>query len=248
MANAVKIQGIVIDLIKHNDSHNIVTLYTRSHGRIAFLVPVGKSKQGKARNAILNLMSCVETEVRMRQGRELERMRQPEAKRLWPGIYFNPVKSAVLCFMAEFCNSLLRQSPPDPQLYDYILYSLETLEGLPLRKAANFHIAFLVQLLPLVGILPSATDHGDGKLFDMLSGEMVDPLMLTGARRRELLSERETEAVARLARINYRNMHRYRFSTEERYRILEGLVRYYSYHLPMRREMKTLSVLRDIFA
>ncbi|MCH5214888.1 MAG: recombination protein O N-terminal domain-containing protein, partial [Muribaculaceae bacterium] len=49
-----RLEGIVTDLVKHNDTHNVVTLFTRTRGRMAFLVPVGKSKSGKMRNALLS--------------------------------------------------------------------------------------------------------------------------------------------------------------------------------------------------
>ena len=67
-----KIRGIVIDVIKHNDRHNVVTLFTRDRGRIAFLSPVGSGKSARMRNARLLPLSVIETDVNMRQNRELQ--------------------------------------------------------------------------------------------------------------------------------------------------------------------------------
>ena len=63
-----KIEGFVIDIVRHNDRHNVVSLYTRSRGRMAFLVPVGKSRQGKARNAVITNMACLTADINIRGG------------------------------------------------------------------------------------------------------------------------------------------------------------------------------------
>lgn len=242
-----KIEGFVIDIVKHNDKHNVVTLYTRTRGRMAFLVPVGKSKQGKTRNAIIAPMACLAADVNIRGGRELLHLRQPTPVRLWHNIYFNPVKSSILYFITELCNRILRQSPPDPGLWDFIYNSLEVLDGTQADRISNFHIAFLVRLLPWLGISPSIEGRKEGELFDMLSATMIDPGMPFGLQRRILLSPSESAFIPYLAKINYRNMHLYRLSSSQRQETLDGLIRYCSLHLPLGSELKTLDILRQLF-
>ncbi|MDE6682692.1 MAG: recombination protein O N-terminal domain-containing protein, partial [Muribaculaceae bacterium] len=48
-----RVTGIVTDIVRHNDRHNIVTLFRRSRGRVSFLSPAGSGKAGRARNARL---------------------------------------------------------------------------------------------------------------------------------------------------------------------------------------------------
>lgn len=242
-----KIQGFVTDIVRHNDRHNVVSLYTRTRGRMSFLVPVGKSKQGKTRNAIIVNMACLAADVNIRGGQELLHLSNPSAIRLWPGIYFNPIKNAVLFFVTDFCNRLLRQSPPDAKLWDFLYYSLEVLDSAPVTRIPNFHIAFLVNLLPFMGIAPSIDNGKGGYIFDMLSGTMVDPDFPSAMQRRILLPMRDSEFIPALARINYRNMHLYRFSASERQEVIDGLLRYYSLHLPLPSTLPSLDVLRDLF-
>lgn len=249
----VRIRGFVIDVVRHNDRHNVVTLYTRTRGRMAFLVPVGKSKQGKARNAVITNMACLAADVNLRGGKELCHLSSPAADRLWHGIYFNPVKNSLLFFLTDFLNRLLRQSPPDAALWDFIYSSLETLDTLPTSRIANFHIAFLTRLLPFLGISPSLDRDVPGKgddtlkLFDMLSGTMVDPLLPEAPQRRMLLPPRESAFVTLLARISYSNMHRFRLDAAGRRETIDGLLRYYSLHLPLPSSLPSLSILHDLF-
>lgn len=247
----------MIDIVRHNDRHNVVSLYTRSRGRMAFLVPVGKSRQGKARNAVITNMACLTADINIRGGKELYHLGNPTPLRLWHGIYFNPVKNSLLFFITDFCNRLLRQSPPDAALWDFIYKSLEVLDSLPASRVANFHIAFLSQMLPFLGISPAVeADSGrirnrkaaDGLLlFDMMSGTMIDPELPAGLQRRILLTPRESAFVPLLSRINYTNMHRYRLRGDERQEVIDGLLRYYSLHLPLPSSLPSLDILRDLF-
>lgn len=236
-----------MDIIRHNDSHNVVTLYTRQRGRMAFLVPVGKSKSGRMRNSVLTLMAVVSSDVNVRAGRELYPLRQVSPVRLWHGIYSNPLKSSLMFFMAEFCRNLIRQYPADEHLWAFLLDTLERLDVIDTDRIANFHIAFLRRMLPLVGIEPSVTSWQPGDRFDMISAEMVGETFGIGAGAERRLEEKESRLVPLLLRMSYRNMHRYRFSKEQRRHVLDRVLAYYAVHLPIG-ELKSLAVLRDLFA
>lgn len=240
----------MLDIVRHNDSHNVVTLFTRSRGRMAFLVPVGKSKAGKMRNAILTLMAEVSADVNIRAGKELYTLRSIEPLRLWHGIYANPVKTSLIFFLAEFCHRLVRQYPEDPLLWDYIHNSLDTLEALPSSRIANFHIAFLVRMLPLAGIEPRPFSWQPGDRFDMLNGEPRAPVYppISSGRTGTLLTEEESRHIPMLMRINYRNMHLFRMDQETRRHTLDRILDYYAVHLPIGEEFRTLPVLRELFS
>lgn len=242
-----KIEGIVLNVVKHNDSHNVVTLYSRRRGRMAFLVPVGKSKSGRMRNAILSLMAIVGAEVNFKEGKELYNLRRVEPLRLWHSIYSNPVKSALLFFIAEFSTRLLRQYPPEEKMWRYLTGALQRLEDSPTSSVANFHIAFLVGMLSVAGIEPHTGHFEKGDRFDMISGEFGLPGLPEIERRHHFLDEKESALVPLLSRINFRNMTRYRFSRAERNHVLDRLLEYYAFHLPIGADFKTLPVLRESF-
>lgn len=245
-----RIEGIVTDIIRHSDTHNVVTLFTRRYGRMAFMAPVGKSKTGRMRNATLQLMAVVGSDVNIRPGKELYMLRKAESLRIWHSVYANPLKSSLIFFLAEFCNRLFRQYPADEKLWQYLVHSLETLEGLEGSKVSNFHIAFLVGLLPLTGIEPSAARWEEGDRFNMLSGEMEAPdfrLATSNLNGKNLLPEEESRFVPLLLRMRFRNMARYRFTRHERDLALRRMLAYYATHLPIGVEFKTLPILRALF-
>lgn len=243
-----KIEGLVLDIVRHNDSNNVVTLYTRGRGRVAFLVPVGKSKAGRMRNSSIRLLAWVEAEVNFKPGKELHFLRCVSVSRVWRSLYFNPLKTSLVFFLAEFLNRLLRQSPPDADLWDYIRDSIRTLDGLDERLIANFHIAFLLGLLARAGVLPSPQNYEQGMVFDMQQGVYGYPELILQGRGQVLLTEEESAFIPRLLRMNYRNMNRFRFTRDERNRLLQRLLQYFSLHLPYGDKLKSLDVLRELLS
>ena len=242
-----RIEGIVTDIVKHTDRHNVVTMYTRSRGRMAFLVPVGRSKSGRMRNAVISYLSIVGADVNLRGGKEIYTLRQVQPLRLWPGVNSHPVKASLLFFLTEFCNKILRQYPADSRLWDYIANSLEVLEAIPGRYIANFHLCFLIGMMSLVGIEPAARTWSEGMQLDLLSGRMESKENPSFLRRTELLSEEESSFIPLLLRMNYRNMHYFRFRKRDRVSLLNYIIKYYSIHLPIGTEFKTIDVLTDLF-
>lgn len=239
-----KIEGIVLQIIKHNDKNNIVTLYTRQRGRVSFLSSAASTKRGKVRNARLGLMSLVESVVNFKENRDLQYLGQVESPVPWRNLYFDPMKSAIAFFMAEFLNKLLNSTECDPPLWSYLIESLHHLDRME-RGIANFHICFLIRLLPFMGIEPDLTDYRDGCRFDMIAGTLTDPM--AGVTHNNVLDSAVTARLRVLRRMNFRNMHLYRFSVEERRYLLSKLMHYYSLHLPIREEMKSLEVLQTLF-
>lgn len=242
-----RIEGIVTEIIRHTDRHNVVILYTRSRGRMAFLVPVGKSKTGRMRNAMLSYLAVWEADVNIRGNKELYTLHNIRPARLWKEVYSNPIKSSLLFFLTEFCNKLLRQYPADGRLWDFIVASMERLESLPVEKIANFHLTFLIRMLPIVGIEPAVDGWEPGKRFDVLSGEMTDSGNPSFLRRTVLLSEEESSLIPKLMRMNFRNMTCFRMRQQDRRELLQHLIEYYTIHLPLNSDFKTLEVLSELF-
>lgn len=238
-----RIKGIVLQTIRHNDKNNIIVLYTRERGRVSLLSSAAGGKQGKIRNARLSLMAVVESDVNFKETRELQYLGAINPVISWRNIYFDPMKSALAFFMAEFVNKLLYTSDADPALWDFLVGSLHHLDTLD-KGIANFHIAFLIRLLPFMGIEPDITGYSPGAIFDLQAGEYTDDFTRKGV----YLSAIDSARVALLLRMNYGNMHLYRFNVEERRNLLNVLIKYYSLHLPIREDLKCMEVLRELFA
>lgn len=237
-----KITGIVTDIVRHNDRHNIVTLFTRSRGRVSFLSPAGKGKTGRMRNARLQLLSVVESDVNFRESRNLQSLGSVGLTVVWKDLYFNPVKGAIVMFLSEFLNHYLREASPEPNLWDYVYYSLSELDR---RKKgyANFHLSFLIGLLHFAGITPDITELEEGDYFDMQSGIVV----AERPQHRNFLYPSETALLPLIMRMNVDNDRFFKFKGGERRELLRKLLQYYSIHFPGMMNLKSPEILAEIF-
>lgn len=237
-----KIQGIVVDIVKHNDRHNVVTLFTRSRGRMAFLSAAGSGKSGRQRNARLLPLSVVEADVNIRSSRELQILGAVAPLEVWRNIYFNPVKTSLTLFLSEFLNRYLRDASPDATAWDFIVSSMKALDLID-RGLANFHIWFLIRFMDIAGISPDMEGYEKGDCFDMRAGIPVADQWL----HRDILNPEQTSVMSLLLRISLANMHRYRFSGEDRRRLLDLILRYYAIHFPGLSSLKSPDILSEVF-
>ncbi len=237
-----KIRGIVLNSIKHNDRHNIVSLFTETRGRISFISPIGSGKSGKIRNARLLPLSVVESEVKFKANDQLQFLGAVNPVYIWHDLYFNPMKSAITYFIAEFLNKYFKEASQDSMAWRFIVSAIDEFDRMD-RSPANFHLWFLIRFLDFAGITPDFSNYKKGNCFDMRAG--LPSIFIPPHSDR--LTPSETEVISLLLRMNLTNFHKFRFSVNDRRRILEKLLKYYSIHYPGLGNLKSFEILSEIF-
>lgn len=237
-----KITGIVTDVIKHSDRHNVITLFTRSHGRIPFLSAAGNGRSARIRNASLMPLSVISADINLNSNRELQFLGKFQRVFLWKDLYFNPYKSAMAMFLSEFINNYVRNSGSDPALWDFILEAVSHLDKIQ-DGIANFHLAFLIEFSKYVGVRPDLSDFRPDAMFDMRGGTVS----ILPPAHRDFLTIEQTSRLPLLMRMNLRTAPLFRFNASQRRELLALLLRYYGLHFPGLSNLKTPSVLAEVF-
>ncbi|MDE5843601.1 MAG: DNA repair protein RecO [Muribaculaceae bacterium] len=238
-----KIHGIVLSIVRHNDRNNIVTLYTAERGRVSCLSSASPGKSGRLRNARLQPLALIESSINFRENRDLQFLGNISTPAPWRDIYFNPVKAPLVIFLSEFLRKVLQNSEPDKHIWNYIIASLSALDETQ-HSIANYHISFLVGLLHFIGIAPDDSDCAPGDFFNLRTSEFTPE----HPGHNDILHPDEAALIPLLMRINFRNMHRYRFNVDQRRRLLRVLINYYAIHLSISPDLKSLDILSEIFS
>jgi DNA repair protein RecO (recombination protein O) len=237
-----KTRAIVLHSIPYNDTGMIVQMYSEALGRLSCLVARGKKKKNLFPGALFMPLSVIETEIEQQSGRDLCRLR--EARLCFPLVQLSsdPVKSSLALFLAEMLYRVVRETEPDPRLFDFLCRSINLLEEAG-PGIANFHLVFLLHLLRYLGISPNFDSYREDAWFDMQNGVFTSfpPL------HRHYLDKDESRIFASLFRISYENMSLYAFSRRDRVHILDKIIAYYRLHLPEVSEIKSLPVLQTLF-
>lgn len=231
-----KVRAIVLRTVRYNDRKLIVDLYTDIHGRMACVMPL------KCRLIPLNIID-METEYHPSHCLQtVKSLMSISHAYVLQEIRFNPVKSAIALFLAEFLNNILKEEVANQDLFDYLSTSIRILDKSQ-RGTANFHITFMMRLTRLMGICPNLDGKDDTAYFDLADGNYTQAI----PPHRHFLMPDEARVLPWLFRMDFRNMHLFRLSHTQRNRCLGILTEYYRLHLFNFGELKSQDVLQGMF-
>lgn len=247
-----RIRGIVLRTIRYGDNGYIVDMFTDSHGRMSFMMKRsgGKKRGGSGVSSNLLPLSMLEFECEVRSQQRLPLPKDVTNYHPYQSLHWNPMKSTLSFFIAEFLINALKEEAENRILFRYLEDSLLWLDNAD-RGISNFHLVFLIHMTQFLGIFPNV-DPLDAKLtktsrslyfFDLSQSEY----RIGQPSHSHFLRPEEARAIPYILNMRYENMHIYKMSGNQRRRCLEVLNDYYRIHLPGFGELKSLDVLHEVF-
>lgn len=238
-----KTRAIVLRTVRHTDSQLIADLYTEVRGRVAVLVRVASGRKGRGLRAMLAPWTALDCELDYRPGRQLQRLAEVRPLMPWASLEGSAVRAAVALFLSEVTAVAVRGEAAEPELFAFLLDSVEALGG-PGGLDPNFHIAFLLMLTRHLGFMPSPRDWREGLMFDLRTGEFT----ALAPPHPDVLGAADTRLMHQALRMTYRTSPLFRLGREGRGRVLDVVMRYYSLHVAAFRPPRSLPVVREVFA
>lgn len=237
-----KTEGIVLSVTKHNDEFSITHVFTSDFGRVAYLLPNSKSKNSKINRAVFFPLSVVSLEVEHFPLRQIHRLK--EVQREFPLYSINSeiVKVSIVFFLSEFLAKVLQETSENKLVFNFIKESIVILENGE-RGLSNFHLTFMFKLAQFLGITPNLNNYKKNSYFDLLNGEFT----LNKPIHNHFLNPEQSRYINIFKRINFNNMHRFKFSQNERNELINYMLDYYRIHIYNFPEIKSLGVLRELY-
>lgn len=238
-----KDRGIVLHVLKYNDSTNIADIYTEQSGRASFLITASRSKKAAVKPVLFQPLALIEFEVNMRPGGGLCRIREARSLSPFSTIPYEPHKSAIALFLAEFLYKSVKEETENKPLFAYLEHSISWLDNC-CENFANFHLVFLMRLSRFLGLYPNLEDYTRGDYFDLLNAcfTPLKPLVHS-----HYIKGEEAYRFTQLMRMKYETMHLFGMTRTDRARCLDIISDYYQLHIPGFSELKSLSVLQTLF-
>ena len=204
---------------KYGEQQMIVDFLTESCGRTSCIIRIPTSARGKLKKQYFQPLFILDTDIDIRQNTNLQRLKDARIAVPFTSIPFNPYKTAISLFMAEFLRCTTRREQTDPTTFSYIENSIRWLDGCG-EGFANFHIVFM-----------------RGSCFCRQRPMHTD-----------VLEPDDAQKIGLLLRMNYATMHLYRMSHADRNRMVDAIISYYRIHMPGLPELKSLQVLKELFS
>lgn len=234
--------GIVLRTLKYSDSLMIADMFTATHGRLSFLVPVSRSKSCKVRNVLFQPLAMLSFKAQYRPGRSLTRLSEVQPYILYSSIPYEPCKSAVALYLAEFLTRTLHEESDNARLFAFLEYSLrwfdESQDGY-----ANFHLMFIMRLTRFLGIAPNLENAAQGACFDLAAGCFTEARPLHG----NFLPAEQAVGLFEILLSEYDKAADFPLNRQGRGEILNILQTYYRLHIPDFPEIKSGEVLKELF-
>ena len=237
-----KTQAIVLHSLKYGETRLIVDMFTRSQGRQSFIVSIPKSVKGKIKKQLFQPLTLLEIESDLRPKLQLQKLSDVRLASPFSSIPFDPNKLSISLFIAEFLYYALRSEQHNEPLFDYIVNSIQWLDA-QTDRFANFHLVFLMRLSRFLGFYPNLDHYQTGDYFDLRESIFLSAPPV----HRDFLHPQEAEKIQLMMRMDFSTMHLFRMSHQERNRLLEVSLIYYRLHLPDFPELKSVSVLQELY-
>jgi DNA repair protein RecO (recombination protein O) len=237
-----KTQAIVLHSLKYGETRLIVDMFTRSQGRQSFIVSIPKSVKGKIKKQLFQPLTLLEIESDLRPKLQLQKLSDVRLASPFSSIPFDPNKLSISLFIAEFLYYALRSEQHNEPMFDYIVNSIQWLDA-QTDRFANFHLVFLMRLSRFLGFYPNLEHYQTGDYFDLRESVFLSAPPV----HRDFLYPQEAEKIQLMMRMDFPTMHLFRMSHQERNRLLEVSLIYYRLHLPDFPELKSVSILQELY-
>lgn len=237
-----KTEAIVLHSIKYGETRVIVEMFTRTSGRLSFAVSLPKTSRGKMKKQLFQPLTLLNIECDVRVQKGLQKLRNASITMPLPSLQTHPSKLSITLFLAEFLYHALKGEQRNELLFDYVVSSLQWLDGCN-TSVANFHLVFLMRMARFLGFYPNLDDYHPGCYFDLRASTFsLEPPV-----HRDVLLPAEAEKVQLMMRMDYQTMHLFQLSRHDRGRLLEIALAYYRIHLPAFPELRSLGVLQEMW-
>ena len=212
------IEFIILGTTKVGEKSLVLHTLSSEYGRRSFIVSVSKSSS----MALFLPLNILSGEVSDNHLSDLWRVSGLRAEYPLNGIRGSVLKNSVCLFMSEVLYRVLRDGEYSEELYAWARRSILTLDGLG-ADFANFHLIFLIELSSVLGFSPRTED------LMPFAGERL-------------------EDISSILTLPYDQALLLPLSGARRSEIAEILLEYLSFHLDSRLTIRSLPILRELFA
>lgn len=238
-----KSKGIVFRAIRYDDKKLIVKIYTDNKGLQSYFVTAGKSPKSLIKHALLQPLTQLELETTARENKQFSKIKDIRCSYHYSDLTQNIYKNSIALFLNEVLYTSVREEEPNENLFDFITAAFQWLDHAE-EHITNFHLYFLIELSRHLGFYPQNNYTTEHPYFDMQEGAFVAMLPMHA----NYLNSSSSLLLSDLLMIDLKNIRYYNISKAERDDLLVNLIQFYRLHVAGLHEIRSMAVLRELFA
>lgn len=222
-----KTKGMVLHTIPYKETSIIAKIYTEEWGIQSYIENGVRSSKGKNKIALFQPFTFLDMVVYHDSKKELHRISEIKCSRPHKTIPYDIAKSSIALFLIEVIQKCIRETGENRALYEFLETSFQTFDDQS-DGSQNFHLLFLLQFCRYLGFEPETAEEISQQVYKE-AGWRVENLSLLN----------------QLIQASYQT--RLEIPRKERNQLLDSILWYYRVHIDGFGEIKSLSIIREIF-
>ena len=237
--------AIVLKTMNYGESSIIVRLFTRALGYRSYIINGVRRKKQNKKAALYRPMNIVRILCRDQSPEKLQRIQESYYEITYNELPFDVVKSAIGLFCIEVLTNTLKDLSPHQELFDFVQHFYIHLDNVT-KSNAKIYLFFLSQLTDHLGIAPLQNHSKKRSHFVLNKGYFQEEYNLS--HEDHILSKNSSQHLADFLTSDINSYMEIGINRSDARDLLQGLIRYYQYHIENFQPLKSLSVLETIFS
>jgi len=233
-------KGIILKSTDYTDNQKIIHVYSRDKGFLSFITP---SLIFKRKHSPLHLLQITEIEYFANEQGHLQKLRSASPVTNLPDLYSDIFKMNIILLWGEILNLILRQEGKNEDLFDFITQSVEYLNSTK-TDTANFNLFFLYRMAGFIGFKINTTGWQEGYVFNINDGSFYpnqDQMpYVSGPNTARIIYRLCTWPLEKIKEIP--------LNRQGRNILLDVILVFYSIHLNVSFNIKSIQVIREVFS
>ena len=148
----VKTRGIVLNYIKYRETSIIARIYTEQLGLQTYVVNSVRKKGPTMRMALFQPLSLLEMVVYPSAHGGITRISEYKSAHPFQSLHYDIRKSSMAFLLAEIVSLTVKEEESSPALFNFLYQSIVALDEKE-SGFEDFHLVFLLQLLPVTHVV-----------------------------------------------------------------------------------------------
>jgi len=239
----IKTEGIILRSKKYSETSLILDIYTQLHGLKAYIVSGVRKSRSKSKAGLYQVMNIVNIVAYNKQNDSLSRITETHPKYIYKHISRDVIKSSVGMLLMEVTRNAIKEKEQNNDLYNFLIDWFLFLDQ-STNPIGNFPIKYLLDLSENLGFKPLINYTEEDSIFDMYEAKFISP----NQENKYCLDESHSLFIYKMMQTPRTEIHQIPSDRETRAILLSKLILFYQLHLDNFKDLKSISILRQVLS
>ena len=226
--------------MNYTDTQKIIHVYSLEKGYLSMITP---STVFKRKSNPVHLLQIAEIEYFENEKGNLHKLHTVSSVINLPNLYFDIFKMNIVLLWGEVLDLILKNENKNESLFEFITRSVEYLHSTQ-KEAGNFNLFFLYRLAGLIGFRINATSWQEGYVFNINDGSFYP----TDNRTPYISGPNTAKIIWKLCTCEVEEVKDIPLNQQARNILLDIILLFYSIHLNINFNIKSIQVIREVFS